>query len=105
MSAVLKENYVETIFDHGVTDDEMINLFGYIEEIDIYSYKLSNDFALGDLYRLYKLRGKEKSANEFLSKLSSESEKENITRSGCCDDLVCSQLLHGNPKNFLHANN
>ncbi len=37
MSAVLKENYVETIFDHGVTDDEMINLFGYIEEIDIYS--------------------------------------------------------------------
>lgn len=105
MSAVLKNEPVESIFDHGVTDNEMISLFGYVEDMDTYCYLLSNDFALGDLYRLYKLRGKEKTANEFLNKIISEAEKTNITRSGCCDSSVCSQLLHDNPKNFLSANN
>lgn len=105
MSAVVKDEKIETVFDHGISEAEMINLFGFVEAREIYNDRLSNDFALGDLYLLYHMRGDEKSANAFLNKMSSAAAKADITRAGCCDNPVCSQLLRENPNNILYASN
>ena len=57
MSAIIKSEHIETIFDHGVTDVEMLELTdGYPESKEEYIYGLDQDSAYADLHRLYIMR-------------------------------------------------
>ena len=85
MSAVLKENHIETIFDHGVTDDERLVLAkGYAESIDDYLYGLDQDSAYADLYRLYIIRKDTDQASAFLEKIKEPGFKNQFKMRPCC---------------------
>lgn len=85
MSAVLKENPIETIFDCGVTDAELLDLFyGYPETKDEYIDGLSHDGLLVDIVRLYQLRGNDDLARKYLSSITSQSIRAELSTRGCC---------------------
>lgn len=83
MSAVLKPQTLETIFDHNVTDAEFEELLGEPENLDEYLYALSQDSAYAHLYFLYDLRGDDKTAKEFLNKIQDKNYRRDISLSGC----------------------
>ena len=67
MSAVLNHPKLETIFDHGITDAEILALTdGYPESREEYLYALDQDSAYADLYRLYSIRNDANKAAFFL---------------------------------------
>jgi len=83
MSAVLKTEQLETIFDHGVTMAELIQLFGETEDVDNYLYALSQDSAYADLYFLYMARDDSKTALSFLNKIQNPRYKLSVSLPSC----------------------
>ena len=81
MSAVLQENYVETIFDHGVTDDELSELM--LESKNDYLYSIDQDTAYVDLYWLYDMRGDTNKAHKYLDSIQDLKYRNSITMT-CC---------------------
>ncbi|MFI3195121.1 MAG: hypothetical protein QX195_04800 [Methylococcaceae bacterium] len=81
MSAVLKENYVETIFDHGVTDAELSELM--LESKNDYLYSVDQDTAYVDLYWLYDLRGDVNKAHKYLDSIQDSKYRNSVTMT-CC---------------------
>ena len=84
MSAVLKTEHLETIFDHAITDNEFEILFGFLETQADYVFALDHTDADIDLYQLYQLRGDVKTAALYLQKLDTETRKR-ITLHCCLD--------------------
>lgn len=71
MNAVLKPQHIETIFDYDVTESELKTLlFGDVENLDEYSEFIDSDSALADISRLFRLRGDNKSADNFIDRIS-----------------------------------
>lgn len=86
MSIVVKEQPIETIFDHRISDSEFSELFyGSPESYDDYVDGLSKDSLLVDIVRLYQLRGKPDLANRYLAKISDESIRFELSTRGCCE--------------------
>jgi hypothetical protein len=83
MNAVLKPEKLETIFDHHVTKEELIDLFEEEESFDDYCFSLGQNSAYAHLYFLYHLRNDEKTAVSFLNKISDVSYRQSISFS-CC---------------------
>jgi len=84
MSAVLKTDKLETIFDHDISDNEFEMLFGFLETQADYEFALDHTDADIDLYQLYQLRGDIKMAALYLQKLDIETRKR-ITIHCCLD--------------------
>ena len=85
MSAVLKTQQLETIFDHGVTDSELSQLFyGAPEPEHEYLEGLGHDSLLVDIVRLYQLRGNTDIANRYLSAINDPSIHSELSTRGCC---------------------
>jgi hypothetical protein len=85
MSAILKPEPFETIFDHGVTDAEIQALTdGYPETQEEYFYGLDHDSAYADLFRLYRLRGDTDKAAYFMEKIEDNSFKFQFKARPCC---------------------
>jgi hypothetical protein len=85
MSAVLNHQIIETIFDHGVTDAEMLALTdGYPESRENYLYSLDQDSAYADLYRLYSIRNDANKASFFLEQIKDSSFKNQFKMRPCC---------------------
>lgn len=83
MSAVLKPEKLETIFNHEVTEAEFEELLGEPESLDDYLYALSQDSAYAHLYFLYDLRGDSQTAKAFLAKIQDKNYRRDISLSGC----------------------
>lgn len=67
---------METVFDHGITEEEHENLFGVaIPKADAPRVSMAKDAENGSLYRLYSLREDHDTAKGFLNKIKSESYK------------------------------
>jgi|GEM_PF-936213 len=85
MSAILKPEPLETIFDHGITDDELWQLTdGNPEPLDEYLYGLSQDSAYADLYRLYGIRGNTDRALYFMEQIQDQGFKFQFKARPCC---------------------
>ena len=104
MSIVVKEQPIETIFDHDITDGEQVALFDFVDDHDSYFFALSRDSAFADLYRLYTFRKNDEKAASFLNQISNERTKADLIRVSCCDGSVINELLYENPQNYLNAN-
>ena len=66
---------METIFDHGVTDEELVLMYGstYLtEEIMAKKNERTNNSAL---YRLYLIRGDKNKAEEYASRIPDDIDK------------------------------
>ncbi len=85
MSAVLKPEKIETIYDHGATIEELNQLFyGNPETPEDYLLGLSNDSLLVDIVRLYQLRGQADTANRYASLIKDSSIQAEFATKGCC---------------------
>ncbi len=85
MSAVLKIPRLETIFDHGITDSEMLVLTdGCPETQEEYFYALDQDSAYADLYRLYSLRNDADKAAFFVEQIIDNGFKNQFKMRPCC---------------------
>lgn len=82
MSAVVQEKHIETIFDHKVTESELIDLVGEAEQESDYLYALNQTDAYVDLYFLYQLRRNHQKAETFLNKLDEKTRNRISMR--CC---------------------
>ena len=92
MNPVLKTNKLETIFEHGVTDNELSTLFyGAPEPENEYRDGLSHDGLLVDIVRLYQLRGNTDAANRYLSLIEDASIRSELATRGCCTQLAPTQ--------------
>lgn len=81
MSAVLKENPIETVFDHHVTDAEIIELM--LEPKHDYLYSIDQDTAYADLYWLYEMRGDANKAHKYLDSIQDSKYRNSIIMT-CC---------------------
>lgn len=86
MSAILKPiARLESIYDHHVTDAELLQLFfGHPEPQDEYLDGLGQDSLMVDIVRLYDLREKYDIASSFAAKIQNPSIKAEIATTGCC---------------------
>jgi hypothetical protein len=85
MSAVVKEKSIETIYDHNVTDAEILVMTdGYPETKDEYFYALSQDSAYADLYRLYIIRNDPAKADYFVAQITEKAFRDQIKMRPCC---------------------
>lgn len=85
MSAVLKTEYFETIYDHNVTADEILAMNdGYPETREEYFEVLGHDSAMAGLYRLYSLRGDAEKAIFYMEKIQDNSFKFQFKARPCC---------------------
>jgi hypothetical protein len=85
MNAVVKQNHIETIYDHSITDAEMQQLTaGYPEPKEEYFYALDKDSAYADLFRLYTMRHDENKAAFFLNQIEDASFRRQLTMRPCC---------------------
>ncbi len=85
MNAVVKEHPIETIYDHGITDAEILQLTdGYPETKEEYFYALGQDSAYADLYRLYVIRGNNDKASFYLEKIQDIGFKNQFKMRPCC---------------------
>lgn len=85
MSAVLKTEHLETIFDHDVTYSELSQLFyGAPEPENEYLEGLSHDSLLVDIVRLYQLRGNTDAASRYLSSINDPAIRAELATRGCC---------------------
>ena len=66
---------METIFDHNVTEDEVINIVGVPTSPKQYKRIISQSKAYEDIYYLYTERGNEQKAQEYLDKLPNDKHK------------------------------
>ena len=82
MSAVLRLEKIETIFDHGVTDEEFMSLYGFTETREDYEYALGQNDAYRDLYSLYLNRGDSVKAETFLAKIDPTT-RQRALQGGC----------------------
>ena len=86
MNAILKPQHIETIFDYGVTDQELeILLFGDTETYHEYIEFLEQDGAYADLSKLFRLRGDTKTANEYIGKISNSELKKQYMTTPCVE--------------------
>lgn len=85
MNAVLKHQQFETIFDHGVTDEEMSSLFfGDTESLEDYTAYLAPDSAYSDIARLYRLRHDSTKADAYIAKIKNPALKTQLITRPCC---------------------
>jgi len=85
MNTVIKEQLMETIFDHHVTEYELNTLFfGAPESYEEYIDGLSHDGFLVDLVRLYLLRNMPDRANKYLSRIKDSESRSELTMANCC---------------------
>ena len=85
MSAVVQEKHVETIYDHGVTESEILQMTdGYPETKEEYFEVLSSDGALADLYRLYVIRDQPEKAMFYLEQIQDAGFKNQFKMRPCC---------------------
>jgi len=81
---------METIYDHGVTEQELTALFGPEEERetrDEYLEFLSSDSACADLYLLYQHRHQPNRAAEYLGRIADESYRRTVGMPSCRTSL------------------
>ncbi len=88
MSAVVKEDHVESIFDYDLTDEEKFHLFGDVEDWQSAQeyYELHfdcPDSLNADLYQLFSFRGQSKKALYFLEKIQNADYKRCVTQPFC----------------------
>jgi hypothetical protein len=84
MSAILKPEPLETIFDHGVTDMEMAQLFGgYPEPRDEYLDGLGYDSLQVDIVRLYRLRGQPDIADKHIHAITDPAIRTELSTRAC----------------------
>jgi len=63
----------ETIYDHGITDDEILEMCdGYPETREEYFEVLSHDSAMSDLFRLYRMRGQPEKSDHYLEQINDD---------------------------------
>ncbi len=103
MSAVVKEDHVESIFDHDVTEDEQMALFDFIETPDDYLFAMPQNNAWADIYSLYQLRGNDKKAEFYLNKITNQRLIDDLVRVPCCGNEIHSRLLHEKHLNLLNV--
>ena len=93
MSAVLKPEKIETIYDHGVTESEILALTnGYPETQEEYFEALSQDGAYADLFRLYRLRGNKDKASYYLERIEDPAFKNQFKMRPCCAETWSGHL-------------
>ena len=87
MNAVVKtDNHVESIYDHGITDDELNEMFfGQPEPMDEYFEGLSADSLLADIVQLYRMRNDPKKVHHYISRVSNPSIRKEMLTRGCCE--------------------
>lgn len=86
MSAVLKPQHIETIFDYAVTELELKTLlFGDVETVSEYSEFIDSDSAYADISRLFRLRGDNDSADKFINKISDNELKTQFKTTPCVE--------------------
>ena len=81
---------METIYDHGVTEQELTVLFGPEDERESqeeYFEFLSSDSASADLYLLYKHRRQFSRARYYLNRIVNESYRRTIGMPFCRESL------------------
>ena len=61
---------METIFDHNITSNEMIDCFGCVFPHDLYISKCTENDAKLDLAYLYHFRGEIKIAQKYINSVS-----------------------------------
>ena len=84
MNAIPKKStLLETIFDHGITDAEQMELFSDIESYDEYVEFMSTDDLYRDIFYLYHLRGDTVMANRYFNKMS-DSARHSLKMT-CCE--------------------
>lgn len=85
MSAVLNHPELESIFDHGITDSELSQLFyGAPEPENEYRDGLGHDSLLVDVVRLYQLRGNTDKANRYIALIDDPTIRSELSTRGCC---------------------
>lgn len=85
MNAVRKPAKIETIYDHAVTQDEILALTGgYPETREEYFEVLSRDSALVGLFKLYRLRGDAGKAGQYLNQIEDAQLKAQFMVRPCC---------------------
>ena len=66
---------METIFDHNVTEDEVLNIVGIAISKERYIGIVSKEKAIEDIYYLYLERNNHKEANKYLDMLPDDKHK------------------------------
>lgn len=61
---------METILDHNITDDEIIDICGPIKREEYTAFIGDQDSAFAAIYRLYLLRKNKAQADKYLNKIS-----------------------------------
>ena len=85
MNAVVKEKSIETIYNHNVTEAEILQLTnGYPESKEEYIYALGQDSAYADLYRLYAIRHETDKAFFYLEQIQDSGFKNQFKMRPCC---------------------
>lgn len=87
MNAILQTQpeVFETIYDHQVTDDEIIAMNdGYLETREEYFEALDHDSAMASLYYLYSLRGDAPKALFFMEQIRDNGFKFQFKVRPCC---------------------
>lgn len=85
MAAVLQEKTIETIYDHGVTEAEILTMTkGYPETREEYFEVISSDGAFADLYRLYVIRNQPEKALFYLEQIQDIGFKNQFKMRPCC---------------------
>jgi hypothetical protein len=81
---------METIYDHGVTEQELMALFGPEDERETreeYFEFLSSDSACADLYRLYRYRRQFARAGGYLVRIADARYRRTVGMPSCRDSL------------------
>lgn len=84
---------METIYDHGVTEQELTVLFGPVDERETreeYFAFLSPDSAYADLYLLYRWRGQFDRAVQFLDHIQDERYRRTVGMPSCREQPLSS---------------
>ena len=85
MTASLSNKTIETIYDHSVTNDEILKLTnGYPESHEEYFYGLDQDSAYADLYGLYVIRNEAEKASFYLEQIQDSGFRNQFKMRPCC---------------------
>jgi hypothetical protein len=76
---------METIYDHGVTEQELnVLYFDDPDTQDEYLTGLSQDSAYADLVRLYRMRGDDAQAETFVNRIQNRELRQQFRMIPCC---------------------
>lgn len=76
---------METIYDHGVTEQELdVLYFGDPDSQAEYLTGLSQDSAYADLVSLYRMRGDDARAESFLDRIQDKELRQQFRMIPCC---------------------